>query len=131
MMSDDDNNIIDLNDHRPKKKGTMFNFNEFWDYVLEEFPENLPERFKDMTADQAYKELGITKPYFITILWGADPKGHNQKPITYAFFSKDERSAFIDGMNAMDGWEKYDAHIHDEPKTFDVTDFDNWRKDDE
>ena len=128
MSDDDDNNIIDLDDHRPKKS---FSFNEFWDYVMREQLENIPEKFKEMDAEQAYKELGIGTPYFITILWGADPKGHNQKPITYVFFTEDEREAFINGMHAMDGWETYSAHIHDYPKTFDVTDFDNWSEDDE
>ena len=41
--------------------------------------------------------------------------------------NEDERNAFIQGMNAMDGWETYDAHLHDEPKTFDVTEFSNWK----
>ena len=127
-MSDDDDNIIDLDDHRPKKG---FDFQELWDYVMREQLENIPKKFKDMTAEEAYASLGFTKQYYLTILWGADPRGHNQKPITYMFFSNQERNAFIDGMNNMNGWEKYDLHFHDEPKTFDVTDFDNWREDDE
>ena len=122
-MSDDDDNIINLDDHRPK---AGFSFNEFWDYIMQEQPEKLPDRFKEMDAKQAYRELVPGNPYFITVLWGSDPKGHNQRPITYVFFTEDERNAFIQGMNAMDGWETYDAHLHDEPKTFDVTEFSNW-----
>lgn len=49
-----------------------------------------------------------TKIHTITILWGESPEP-DDKPVTYTFNTKAELQAFIDGIEACDGWMNYEV----------------------
>ena len=61
--------------------------------------------------------------YYVTFLWG---KMHEDTPKVYKFKTEGERNAFINGANAGCGWDSFDYKEHNKPKTFKLSDFDNY-----
>ena len=68
--------------------------------------------------------------FYLTALWGEEPREAEQDPILYTFNSKEERDAFCQGADEMAGWLGADWKRHDEYKTFKKSEFANWREDD-
>ena len=66
------------------------------------------------------------KKYYLTVLWGENPKEAENEPELYTFNSKEEREAFCKGADEADGWYGADWHKHDAPKTFKNEEFHNW-----
>jgi predicted RNA-binding Zn-ribbon protein involved in translation (DUF1610 family) len=60
---------------------------------------------------------GGSPKHEVTILWGQAPEP-GDKPITYSFSTKAELDAFMEGVEAMDGWMGWDikepGYVHGE-----------------
>jgi hypothetical protein len=68
--------------------------------------------------------------YYVTVLWGETPmKGDT--PATYEFCTKDERACFSYGIEEAIGWNNCEWIVHDKPKKFKLTDFDNYEEEEE
>ena len=59
-----------------------------------------------MPSPQTQDELAALLPFSVTIQWGAAPELGND-PITYRFATQAELDAFLQGVDAMDGWLGY------------------------
>lgn len=65
---------------------------------------------------------------YLTVLWGEDPKLAESEPQVYTFNSKAERDAFMQGVGEAEGWMGLGWELHEKPKTFDKTKFENWKE---
>ena len=68
------------------------------------------------------------KKCYLTVLWGEDPIAAESEPVVYTFNTVEERNAFCKGVHEADGWNGSDWKTHEEPKTFDKTEFYNWNQ---
>lgn len=67
-------------------------------------------------AEWAKIKCGIEKgeEHSVSILWGQNPELDEREPQTYSFGTEAELDAFLEGVDAMDGWMDYQIVEEDE-----------------
>jgi len=60
------------------------------------------------TVIENVRNQAETKPHKISILWGSVPED-GQEAVTYEFHTKAEYDAFVEGVEAAEGWLNYEV----------------------